>query len=867
MIGIALRTLRFHKGGFAASFVALFLGAALVIGSGGLLETGVRLAAPPERLAAAPLVVTDDQRYAGTAADVVFPGRVRTDAALVDEVAAVPGVAAALPDVSFPVLLPAEDRTAATEGTDGTDGLEATGHGWSVARLAPLRLAEGARPTGDGAVVVGDALAARAGLRPGDRLGLVAGGVRHTYTVSGLASGPGAAAGVLFTDAEAARLAGHPGTVDAIGVLTAPGADVGAVADALRDRLAGRGVTVLDGDARGRAEDPAVLAEGEDLVPLAAAFGGLAALVTVFAVAGAVSLSLRRRRQDMALLRAIGATPRQVRRMILVETSVLAVFATALACVPGPRVGEWLLATFADNGVVPASIAYRSGAVPLIAGAGTALLTALCAAFLAARAAGRTRPVEALADVTADRARFGVVRLIAALACLGGGTALAVVTARTPGPDADSVATPAALLWTSGFGLLGPVLSRAFTAVLRRPMRAAGGLAGDLATLNARAGAARTANAVMPVMLATGLALSLVYLHTTQAAGAREAFDASLRADLVVTAGAGGLPLDTVGAVAALPGVGAASAQISGLGWIEPDEPLAASRGGESGEEGEDAGPQPTEVALRGVTAGAVEATTAFRAVDGDLGALRGDTVALPRALAEGRRLGDAVPMRLGDGSRVTPVLVATVDGRRGYETALLPADLLAAHTDTGLVPQILVTAAPGADTGALAASLAALATDHPGLQVADRDALGAARAEQDRTQASMAYLVVVMVVGYAAIALVNAQILATGERRRELALHRLVGATRRQVTRMMTCEAILTAVSGTALGALTAACVLVPASLGIADSPLPTGSPLILLTVTATAVTLTVATTLLTTRAALRTPPGRVVAGLSRAG
>ncbi|MFR9723342.1 FtsX-like permease family protein [Streptomyces sp. MS19] len=839
MIGIALRTLRFHKGGFAASFVALLLGAALVIGSGGLLETGIRLAAPPARLAAAPVVVTADQRYAGTVEDVVFPERARLDAALADELAAVPGVAAAVPDVSFPAAL----------GADGS--AEATGHGWSAARLAPLRLTEGTEPATDGAVVLGAALAARSGVAPGDRVTLVAGGAAHTFTVSGIAAGPGAADGLYVGDAVAARLAGHPGTADAFGVFTAPGTDTGDVADALRTAVADRGATVLTGDDRGRAEDPAVLAEGEDLVPLAAAFGGLAALVTVFAVAGTVSLSLRRRRRDMALLRAVGATPRQVRRMVVAETFVLAVLATALACVPGPRVGAWLLDTFADNGVVPATIAYRSGSVPLIAGAGAALLTALGAAFAAARAAGRTRPVEALADVTADTARFGVLRLLTALACLGGGTALAVVTAGMPGPEADSVATPAALLWTTGFALLAPVLSRAVTAALRRPVRAAGGLAGRLATLNARAGAARMAAAVTPVMLASGLALSLVYLHTTQADGAREAFDASLRADLVVTAGAGGLPLDAVAAVAERPGVGAASAQVSALGWIEPDEPMTVSDGGE------DAGPQPAEVALRGVTAGAVEETTAFHAVEGDLAGLRGDTVALPTARAEGRRIGDTVPLRLGDGTRVTPVLVATVDSRRGYETALLPADVLAAHTDTGLVPQILVTAAPGTDTGDLAASLSALSADHPGLRVADRDALGSARAEQDRTQASMAFLVVAMVVGYATISLVNAQILATGERRRELALHRLVGATRRQVTRMMAVESLLTAAAGIALGALTAACVLAPASLSINGTPFPHGSPLILATVLTAATALTLATTLLATRAALRTPPG----------
>lgn len=831
MIGIALRTLRFHKGGFLASFAALFLGALIVVGCGGLLETGIRADAPPRRLATAPIVVTGDQRYQGTVRELVFPERVHLDAAVADRIATVPGVAAAVPDVSFPAAL--------------SSGGQVTGRNWSSARLAPHRLVQGTAPSGPGRVVLGADLAERAGLRTGGHVRLLVHGAAERFEISGLAAGTG---DVFVADTEAGRLAGRPGKIDSVGVLLAPGASTAQVARTVRAAL-GTGPAVLTGDDRGRAEDPGVLADTGDLVPLAAAFGSLAAMAMVFVVAGTLGLSIRQRERQSALLRAVGATPGQLRRLIVGETMILAVAATALACYPAPRFGRLLLRVFVHGGVVPDTVAFRSGTVPLLAGAGLALTAALGAALVAAHTAARTRPAEALAEAALQRRWFSRVRLALGVMCLGGGGALAFGTIGSDAPDAGGVATPAALVWTIAFGLLGPVLSRAITAGLARPVRALSGLSGELAVGNARARTARLTAAVMPVMLATGLALSLTYLQTTQSDGARRAFEEAQRADLVLTSAAGGLPLDAVDAVRRTPGVAAATAQVPSRGFIEPAAPLVPSDGEES------AGPQPTELALQGITPQGADRTTAFRAATGTLTALHGDTIALPTRYASGHRLGDTIAMRLGDGAQTRLKLVATIGARRGYETALVPAALLAAHTGTGLVPRILISTAPGANRTELAAALTAIG--HPALRLTDRDGLAAARQDQDRTQATMAWLVLAVVVGYAVISLVNTQALATAERRREFGLMRLVGATRRQVLRMMAVEAGLVAAAGTTLGLLVAALTLVPMSLSVLGSALPGGSPWILAAVAAAAVALTSATTLAATRIVLRARPG----------
>ncbi|MEU3712676.1 FtsX-like permease family protein [Streptomyces catenulae] len=850
MIRLAFKTLRFHKGGFLATFIALFFGAAIVVGCGGLFETGLHKAAPPQRLAAAPLLITGDQRFPDTRRDI-FPERVRLDRTLADRVKAVPGVSAVVPDVSFPL--------ATLDG--GHPGAQLTGHGWSSARLAPYRTTEGTAPTGAREIAVDTRFAAEHGVRVGRTVRLTVRGEAGAYRVTALVSGTGDPATVFLTDAAADRATGRPGTPDALGVFTAPGADTATVHQAVTKAVAGTerapGIAppqVLTGDERGWAEHPEVIAEGSKLVTLASVFGGLSAAVTVFVVSSTVGLSLNQRQRESALLRAIGATPAQLRRMVLGETLVVAVVATALATFPGPAIGRVLLSAFASAGVVPETIAFRAGFVPVAIGVATALLTALGAAFLGARAATRTRPTEALAEASLQRRWFSAPRLVFALLFLAGGTTLALVTAGVDGPTAGSTATPAAMLWTAGFGLLGPGLAKLITAALRGPLRAFTGLAGSLATLNAKARTSRFAGAVMPVMLASGLAMALIYLQTTQSSGAERAFREDLRADLVVTSADGSLPLDLVRTVARQPGVAAASAQISTLGYLDPPVPKP-----EPGDEPDS--PNPEKVPLQGVTPDGLGRTTAYRAATGDLAALTGESVALPTTMVTegGYKLGDRVPMRLGDGTPVRLTLVATLDGRRGYETALLPAALLAPHTGTGLLPQIMVKAAPGTDPAKLTGTLSALAKDHPGLRVADRDALAVARADADETQTWMSYLLLCMVVGYATIALVNTQVVATTERRREFMLQRLIGSTRRQVLQMMTVEAALVAIAGIVLGVLVAALTLVPLSISVLGSPIPDGSPWIFIGVVAAAVGLTLATTLLSARLVLRGKPGQM--------
>ena len=846
MLRLALQTLRFRKGGFLASFVALFVGAAVLTACGSLMETGIRHQVPPARLSAAPIVVTGDQRIGRE----TFPERVRLPSTLVPTLSRLPGVAEAVPDLSFPVSLLADGRPALPGGQQG--------HGWSAGTLGGHPLRAGAAPEGADQVVLDGALADRLGLRIGDRLQLaVAGGTRAFLLAGTLAPAqPGTdAPTVLFSDAEAATLLGQGGqAVDSIAVVPAPGAVSATVVSEVRAAVAGQPALVLTGEQRGIAEFPGSLETADRLVSMSAVFGGLSALVALFVVSSTLALLIRQRGRELALLRAIGSTPRQLRRLVLLETLAIAVVAAGAAVVPGRALGRWMLTELAGGGVVAPQLAYASGWIPPLVAAGVVLLSATGAALIAARGTALARPIEALGGgVTEPRRWWSAPRLVLGLLCLGGGAALAVVTATVMhGTVASSTAAPAAMLWASGLALFGPGTARLLTAVLTPPLRLLFGNAGYLAVRNARARTLRTAASITPVMLATGLATALILLTAGQGAATAAASRQLLRADAVVDSTAGGLPPALVASVAGLPGVRAASADVDG-------EVLLVSPPSRPG--------RPVQVdslPVQGVTAAAAGAVFTPVLTAGSFRDLVGDSIVLPTSWTRqpGRAVGDTLTLDLGDGTPVPLHIVGSFAARPGFESAFLPAALAAAHSSTGLVPRILVALAPGTAPDRLAQEIDSLTGRPPGIEVSGPATASAGSGSGSDGAATdwISYLLVATVVGYALIALVNTLTAAAAERSGEFAALRLVGSTRRQVLAMMSVEALLVALAGAVLGTAVAAATLAPFDLALTGSVRPLGSLWICPVVLGTAAVLTLAATLLPTTLVLRTRPQDVV-------
>lgn len=141
MMRLAVRTLRYRKGGFIATFVAVIFGTAIVLACGGLMETGIRSNVAPERLAAAPIVVTGKLTHLrpGEEDTTHLTEQVGIDDSVAAKIRSLQGVTDVIGDHTFPAPVP--------QGQGFTKG---EGHNWSAAALAPstsppvLRLAPAA---------------------------------------------------------------------------------------------------------------------------------------------------------------------------------------------------------------------------------------------------------------------------------------------------------------------------------------------------------------------------------------------------------------------------------------------------------------------------------------------------------------------------------------------------------------------------------------------------------------------------------------------------------------------------------------------------------------------------------------------------
>ncbi|WP_166350432.1 FtsX-like permease family protein [Phytoactinopolyspora limicola] len=848
MLRVALKTLRYRKGGFVALLIALFIGGVVVQACGGLLETGIRGHVEAERLAAAPIVVSGSQGYPG--ANPVgnhtepMTERVLLDESLVDAVAEVPGVAAAVPDVSVPIT--AVDGQAVT----------AAGHGWSSASLAPFTLVAGEEPRGAGEVVVDSITAGRLDLELAAQVTVSVRGTPQDYEVSGIAeSRTGTRAALLFTDDEVMRLYDRPGKIDAIGVLADPGTNLAALAGAVRDTVADRGARVLRGDERGRAEYPESITGSQNLIPLAGAFGGLATMVAIFVVGSTVALLVQQRRREMALLRTVGVTPGQVRRLVMAETSVIALLAAGLSLAPGVAFGRFMFDVLVRQDLIPDVMIFSQGVIPRLAGAGATLVAALVAASIASRRVSKVRPTEAMAEATLQTRWVSPIRVILAVLFLGGAAALAIVTALVmTGPIAASTSAPAAMLWAVGIALVAPGLCRWLAALLRWPVTWLTGAPGRLAMLNASVRKVRLASAVIPIMLVTGLATALIFLQTSQEDASSRMFAEGLNADAVVNSDTGALPPELVDDLSSLPEVAGASASVPSQGRLETILGPGKDKYGNTADERV----RPSRLELQGVTASGAPQTIAHPAEQGDYENLTGNSIVLPTKVLDdsGTNLGDSVQLRWGDGEVTTMEVVGSFSPPDGFGYAMVPAMTLLPHTTNGALPQILVKAAPGVSPAALTAAIRAAVDGVPGVVVADRAAASAAHAQGDETGRVASFLLAAVVVGYAVIALINSLIVATAERRDEFALQRLIGSTRGQVLRMMSVEASVTALIGVLLGTAVAAGALIPFGLALDGTILPSGPGWIYPVIVGATVTLTFATILFPTWVALRAAP-----------
>ncbi|PSM43943.1 hypothetical protein C6Y14_06070 [Streptomyces dioscori] len=879
MLHLAVRMAGHRITALIAVACAVLGGAALITGTGVLAESGLRSQLPAGRLAGADVVVSTDQSF-HPAGDlpIALPERGTVPAALVGRLAELPGVTAAVGDVSFPAaVIDADGRVVPAEEP------RTAGHGWSSTKLLtdPEKVG-GDQPSDAAEVALDRATAEAAHARVGDRVQVVAAGrAAARYRVTAVVDAPGA--GILFADPTAARLSGRDGseggnggdgdgsntaaragTVDLVGLRTEPGAQA-SVAAAARETIRNAGtdadkkdankkadkesdngaeVIVSTGSARGDIASPGAGAARSLLILLAGSLSGIIMLIIGFVLASALAVSIGGQRRDLALMRAVGATPRQIRRLAAAQASVIA----AVAVVPGVGLGYLLAGQFrrmlVDREVIPDGLPLTYSPLPALA---AVLLLGLAVQVSARGAAWRTSRLpatEAVAESRVEPRTPSKVRIRAGLLLIVAATTLSVVPLLSRTVLGAAATSMAGIIGAIGLALAGPALVKGIGDTAARRLRPGVSAPTWLAVANIRGYALRLSGVVSALAMAVVFVLTYTLAQTTvMSATAQDTRTGTLAQQSLSAPGLGGVPAGTLADVRKADGVRAA-APVSDTTVVWEYEMF---------------GEPEVEAASAMILTPAAQDVLDLGVRDGGLAGLTGDTVAVDSEAARARDagVGKRITLVLGDGSRVSPKVVAVYDRGLGFGPVALSHDLVAGHTTAGLDQRILVRTD---GTAAAQRNLAELAASRPGLALASTDTGSGDSLSDAPATVWINLATIVVLLGYLLLSIANKLVATTAQRRNEIATLRLNGTTPRQILAMMRREAAVIGVAALATGLLLSAIPLVLLGIGFLDRPWPAGPVWLLPAVALTVLTTAFVTVELPTRQALRTAPAHAL-------
>ncbi|WNZ09540.1 ABC transporter permease [Streptomyces sp. 11x1] len=607
------------------------------------------------------------------------------------------------------------------------------------------------------------------------------------------------AGGTDATDSDAAGA--DTGGVDAVGV-DASVAEVRAVV--------GERARVVAGDAR-RQVDPSYERDAQALVAvnsLLGTAGGVAAFVSVFVTASTFAFVVALRRREFGLLRMAGATPGQVRRLLLGEAVAVGLVASGAGCALGAWGAPLLVRELVDGGVAPSWFAVPGAVVwPYHLAFWTGVSVALAGAWVAARRAGRTGPVEALREASVDTGVLPLSRRVIGGVLLVGGLGLLAWKVGTDPAELlkRKTYTTQPMLLITAVAALAPLLVR---PVVRLVGAALPGAVGLLIRENAAMSVRRTAAVAAPVLVTVALAGSLLGAAGTVAGAKGAEAAARTGADFVITGEAGtGLRdeavRDAVGDGATVVGSAPTAVYV-----VEDGTALVRSE-------------------ARAVTDAAALATVSrLPVVAGDVRDLDDRSIVVNEEW-ERNEVGESVRVWLGDGRPVRLRIAAVLAEGTGDNGAYVTA----ANAGGAVVDRVEVRVAPRGSGMERAGAAAALEgrSERAGWTVRSAGEWLAANRPGTKAHTRLGFAVVLgIALVYAGISLAGTLLMATSARGAELRSLRLAGATRGQVRVVVVGEALAAIAVGVLLGVAVTAVNLagVAGALGVLSAPVGVAVP-----------------------------------------
>jgi putative ABC transport system permease protein len=653
-----------------------------------------------------------------------------------------------------------------------------------------------ARRTGEIALL--EDTAKKAGASIGSTVGLVTlDGLERLRVVGIYRIGTSASLGGALVSSiplkDAQRWYGFNGHYTQINVQAAPGVSQAELRDRIRAALGSR-FKVQTGPEKARADSKGIA----DLIngflgPALLAFGGVAVLVGAFIIFNMFSITVAQRIREIAMLRTLGASRRQILISVLLEGLATAVIGSLIGIFAGLLIARGINALFDAVGFGLPTTSPQLATTGVVLGLMVGLGVTLFSALIPAVRATKIPPMAGLREgATLPRGRFarfspylaGLLALAGAALIANGVTGSGSASQRLLGMAGGAVLVFFAVAMTARFAV--PVMARMVGAPLART--ASGALARD----NAMRNAARTARTAAALMIGVGLVVFVAVFAAGLRTSFTNALDRSLKSDLIVTAtdqnGGGTLSPRIVSALESIPGVGTASALTQG----------DVRRNGRHG------GLQNGLYGIDPKTFGKVYKVDWVSGSDSALSSLDDTGILLEKREAASLHVhvGDRIRLLSDAGKTATVTVRGIYKDDSLMQNGMVTAPLLRRIANVTGVQLVLATVKPGANPEAVA-KLAneRLAAQFPTAKLQSNAEFKRSIGDQVNTLLGLIYALLGVSVLISLFGIVNTLLLSVYERTREIGMLRAIGMTRRQLRRTIRFESAITAVIGSLLG------------------------------------------------------------------
>ncbi|MEU9054253.1 FtsX-like permease family protein [Streptomyces sp. NPDC048384] len=779
MFRTALRNVLAHKARLLMTVLAVMLGVAFVSGTLVFADT-LSNAFRNQSAKSYDNVAVAITSYANPDDAKEEPGLSRKT---LDKISAVDGVEAAYGRV---------DGFAGVADPDG----KLIGVGWSNkgSNFAPGKdgkdsaytFTDGSGPVKDDQIALDKESAAKGEYQVGDRVRVATNGPVKEYTLSGVFTTEDGAVNaggslVLFDTAVAQKQYLKPGYFESATVTAAPGADDKKILDAVKPLLP-ESAEAKTGQALADEQAEQIEQGMSSLKQVLLGFAGIALFVGIFLISNTFTMLVAQRTKEIALMRAVGASRKQITRSVLAEAAVVGLVASAIGFVLGIGLAMGLRSGMAAFEMKIPDGPLVLSATPVLAAIGVGVLITMFAAWLPGRRAAKIPPVAAMSSVHAIATTKSLVvrnSIGAAITALG---ATGIVAGASAGGENGRMFIGAGAFFALiGVIILIPLLSRPVIALVRPLLVGPFGVAGKLAGQNAVRNPRRTGATASALAIGLTLVTGLSVLGITVGTAIDKMTTDNIKADYMVSMANGG-DLDQ-SALTALE-------KAKGVSAVSPQQSVYFEAGDED------------YVSASAVTPGDIQQVLNVDVVSGNIDSLAEGRIAVAEktAKSKGWKPGDSVPVTFNDEKKGTLKVGAVFKDSEFLSPVLVDTKVVNPHEVQPYIQQIFVKVDGGQSAANEKALINALG-DNPAIKVMDQQDIRNEFGGAINTLLNIMYGLLAMALIIAVLGVVNTLAMSVFERQQEIGMLRAIGLDRRRVKRMVRLEAVVISVFGAVVG------------------------------------------------------------------